>query len=45
MNMDTKEIAQFFNVKPSSIQTSRVRLKKKFKLEESVDLREFIMKL
>jgi PAS domain S-box-containing protein len=43
LNLDTKEIARFFNVKPSSIQTSRVRLKKKFQLPDSIDLREFIL--
>jgi hypothetical protein len=45
MNLDTKEIARFFNVKPSSIQTSRVRLKKKFNLPESMDLRDFILSI
>lgn len=43
LNLDTKEIARFFNVKPSSIQTSRVRLKKKFGLPDTTDLREFIL--
>lgn len=45
LNLDTKEIARFFNVKPSSIQTSRVRLKKKFQLPESTDLRDFIQSI
>lgn len=45
MNLDTKEIARFFNVKPSSVQTSRVRLKKKLKLPEETDLRDFILNL
>lgn len=42
LNLDTKEIARFFNVSPSSVQTSRVRLKKKLKLCGGVDLRNFI---
>jgi len=42
LNIDTKEIAVFFNVTPASIQKSRVRLKKKLGLPENVDLREFI---
>jgi hypothetical protein len=45
LNIDTKETARFFNVTPASIQTSRVRLKKKLNLPESVDLREFIENL
>jgi hypothetical protein len=45
LNLDTKETARFFNVKPSSIQTSRVRLKKKFGLPDSTDLREFILEI
>jgi len=43
LNIDTKEIADFFNVTPASIQKSRVRLKKKLNLPLEVDLREFIM--
>jgi len=42
LNVDTKETARFFNVSPASIQTARVRLKKKLNLPEAVDLREFI---
>ncbi len=45
LNMDTKEIARLFNVKASSIQTSRVRLKKKLNLDESTDLRDFILNI
>ncbi len=45
LNLDTKEIARIFNVKPSSVQTSRVRLKKKLQLPETTDLREFILGL
>jgi PAS domain S-box-containing protein len=43
LDLDTKEIAIFFNVEPASIQKSRVRLKKKLCLPQNVDLREFIM--
>jgi len=42
LNIDTKETARFFNVAPATIQTSRVRLKKKLNLPESTDLRAFI---
>jgi PAS domain S-box-containing protein len=42
LNIDTKETARFFNVAPATIQTSRVRLKKKLNLPESTDLRTFI---
>jgi len=43
MNMDTKEIARFFNVKVTSVQIARVRIKKKMNLPESVDLRAHIL--
>jgi PAS domain S-box-containing protein len=43
MNFDTKEIARFFNIKASSVQISRVRLKKKMNLPDSVDLRTYIL--
>jgi len=42
MNFDTKESARFFNVKTTSIQIARVRLKKKMKLSRGMDLRFFI---
>jgi PAS domain S-box-containing protein len=45
LNLDTKETARFFNVKPDSIQMSRVRLKKKMLLPETTDLRTFISDL
>lgn len=45
LNFSTKETANFFNVTPTSIQTSRVRLKKKLNIDEHVDLREFILNL
>jgi FixJ family two-component response regulator len=43
MNMDTKEIARFFNIKVTSVQIGRVRIKKKMNLPESVDLRSHII--
>jgi PAS domain-containing protein len=43
MNFDTKEIARFFNIKASSVQISRVRLKKKMNLPDSADLRSYIL--
>ncbi len=43
MNFETKEIALMFNVKPTSIQIARVRLKKKFKLNADQDLFKFIL--
>ncbi len=43
MNMDTKEIARFFNIKVTSVQMSRVRIKKKMNLPEDSDLRNHIL--
>jgi|WetSurMetagenome_2_1015567.scaffolds.fasta_scaffold00806_12 PAS domain-containing protein len=43
MNFGTKEIARFFNIKDSSVQISRVRLKKKMNLDDSNDLRTYIL--
>lgn len=45
MKLDTKQIATLFNVKPSSVQMSRVRLKKKLHLKRSEDLFYFINSL
>ncbi len=45
MQLSTKEIAQLLNINPTSVQISRVRLKKKLELSSSVDLREFILDL
>jgi PAS domain S-box-containing protein len=44
MNLGTKEIARFFNIKSPSVQISRVRLKKKIGLAEDTDLRTYILK-
>ena len=43
MNFGTKEIARFFNIKDSSVQMSRVRLKKKMNLDDRTDLRSYIL--
>jgi hypothetical protein len=45
LNFTTKEIARFFNVKVSSVQIARVRLKKKMDLSETVDLRNHILSI
>lgn len=42
MNLSTKEISRLFNINPSSVQRSRVRLKKKLGLSKTVDLLAFI---
>lgn len=42
MNFETKDIAAMFQVKPSSIQIARVRMKKKFNLSQD-DLINFIL--
>jgi hypothetical protein len=43
MNFGTKEIARFFNIKDSSVQMSRVRLKKKMALSDDIVLRGYIL--
>ncbi|NJK95825.1 MAG: PAS domain-containing protein [Bacteroidales bacterium] len=43
MNLGTKEIARFFHIKASSVQISRVRLKKKMNLPDNIDLRNFLL--
>ena len=45
MNFETKEIAAMFNIKPSSVQISRVRLKKKLGLPPEEDLIRYILNL
>ena len=45
MNFETKEIAAIFNVKPSSVQMARVRLKKKLGLKPEKDLVKYILQL
>ena len=45
LNFETKEIAQMFNVKPTSIQMGRVRIKKKLGLSPEQDLSFFLLTL
>ncbi len=42
MRMSTKEIARMLNINPTSVQISRVRMKKKMDLEGDQDLKDFI---
>ncbi len=42
IGLTTKEIATLFNISPSSVQKSRVRLKKKLNLSKEDDLYDFI---
>lgn len=42
MNFDTSETARFFNIKSTSVQIARVRLKKKLKLSADINLRAFL---
>lgn len=43
MKVETKQIAMLQNISPSSVRTSRYRLRKKFKLDSNQDLDAFIM--
>ncbi len=45
MRLTTKEIAQLMNINPTSVQISRVRLKKKMALPSEVDLKQFILNI
>lgn len=45
MNFDTNETARFFNIKTTSVQMARVRLKKKLSIPEDSDLRNFILNI
>jgi PAS domain S-box-containing protein len=45
MNFETKEIAALFHIQPTSVQISRVRLKKKLGLKPHQDLIHYIMTL
>ena len=44
MNLSTKEISRLLNITPSSVQKSRVRLKKKLGLGKEINLFDFILK-
>lgn len=43
MNLSTKEISRLLNINPTSVQKSRVRLKKKLNLGQDEDLYEFLL--
>ena len=45
MNMDNYEVANIFNVELKSLQMTRYRLKKKLKLNNEENLREFLLKV
>jgi len=45
MNLDNYEVASIFNVELKSLQMTRYRLKKKLKLDNEENLREFILKV
>jgi len=42
MRMNTKEIARLLNINPTSVQISRVRMKKKISLNADEDLKDYI---
>jgi len=45
MNLDNYEVAKILNVELKSLQMTRYRLKKKLKLDEKTQLREFILSI
>lgn len=45
INLNTKEIAQLFNITPDSVKTSRYRIRKKLNLSEDIKLGDFIRNL
>lgn len=45
MKLSTKEIARLLNISATSVQMSRVRLKKKMKLTKEIDLRNYIIQI
>lgn len=45
MKLSTKEIARLLNISPTSVQMSRVRLKKKMSLGKETDLRNYILEI
>ena len=44
MNLDSKEIAGLLNIAPKSLETSRLRIRKKMELDSAVYLSDFILK-
>lgn len=45
LNLDSREISRMLNISPESYKTIRYRIRKKFKLENEVNLNKFIMDL
>ncbi len=45
LGMETKQIALLLNITPASIRTSMYRLKKKFNIDDQLDLRKYIEEL
>ena len=45
LHMQTKEIASILNIDPKSVQASRYRIKKKMKLKENLDLRDYLLNI
>ena len=43
MNLSTKEIANLLNISIRGVEISRYRLRKKLKLDRSLNLQEFIL--
>mgnify|MGYP000206345182 CR=1 FL=1 len=43
--MQTKEIANILHIDPKSVQASRYRIKKKMKLDENTDLRDYLLSI
>lgn len=45
LHMQTKEIANILHIDPRSVQAARYRLKKKMRLDENTDLKEFLLSI
>ncbi|WP_435415989.1 helix-turn-helix transcriptional regulator [Polaribacter aestuariivivens] len=45
LHMQTKEIARILLIDPRSVQTARYRIKKKIKLNEDMDLRDYLLSI
>lgn len=45
LHLHTKEIANILHIDPKSVQASRYRIKKKIKLSEDVDLRDYLLNI
>lgn len=43
LHLSTKEIAKYLFISPKSVQASRYRIKKKMQLDESVDLKNYLL--